>query len=127
MNIDPNANYSFVLTITPEMTASALGSGDMDVLATPAMIAAMEHAAMLAVAPGLDEGETTVGSAISTTHEHPSIVGQSFIATARLTAQEGRRLEFDIEARDAVGQCIGQGKHTRYVVKRERFLSPFKK
>ena len=103
-------------------TALALGSGDMEVLATPAMVALMENAAMKAVAPHLEDGQSTVGSQITTSHLAPSFLGATVTATATLTAVEGRKLTFSIEAHD--GQTlIGSGTHIRYIVSRDRFLN----
>ena len=103
-------------------TAEFIGSGDMAVLATPAMVALMENAAMLAVSLKLEEGETTVGSMISTTHLKPSKVGNMVSAVAELTAIEGRKLTFKIEAYDGE-TLIGEGEHVRFIVNREKFLS----
>lgn len=107
--------------VTPQKTAAAMGSGDMEVLATPCMAALMENAAMLAVEPALEEGQTTVGSMIQATHLHPTPVGTTIRATATLTAVEGRKLTFAITAQDPNG-VIGQGTHIRYIVDRQRFL-----
>lgn len=110
------------LLVTDEKTASAIGSGDLPVLATPAMMALMENAAMLAVAEFLPEGSTTVGGQIASTHVLPTGVGQTVTATATLTAEEGRKLSFRIEAHDAQGRLLGEGTHLRFVVDRERFI-----
>ncbi len=120
--ITPNATHTSVLTVKEENTAEHLGSGDMPVLATPALVALMENAAMLAVAPMLEQGQTTVGSQISTTHLKPSAVGAEVSATARLTAVEGRKLTFDVEAYEG-DKLLGSGQHIRFVVDRERFLA----
>lgn len=114
--------HTSTLTVDATLTARALGSGDMDVLATPAMVALMENAAMLAVAAELPEGSTTVGSMIETTHLRPSKPGTEVRATATLVEVDGRRLTFDVRAEDAAG-TIGKGRHVRYVVDRDRFLS----
>lgn len=103
-------------------TAIALGSGDMKVLATPAMIALMENAAMLCVAPHLPEGSTTVGSMISSSHIKPSAIGANVEATAELVEIENRKLTFKVTATEN-GVLIGEGTHIRYIVDRERFLS----
>ena len=103
-------------------TAEFIGSGDMAVLATPAMVALMENAAMLAVALHLDEGDTTVGSMISTSHLKPSKVGAAISAIAELTAIEGRKLTFKISAYDG-DTLIGEGEHIRFIVNRDKFLS----
>jgi predicted thioesterase len=103
-------------------TAEFIGSGDMAVLATPAMVALMENAAMLAVALHLGEGETTVGSMISTSHLKPSKVGNAISAVAELTEIDGRKLTFKIQAYDG-DTLIGEGDHIRFIVNREKFLS----
>lgn len=111
-----------VTTVTAENTAAAMGSGDLPVFATPAMIALMEHAAMDAVAGSLPAGSTTVGSEMNATHLKPSGLGAEITATAVLTAVEGRKLTFNVGARDAQGM-IGEGTHVRYIVDREKFMS----
>ncbi len=108
--------------VTLENCAVTLGSGDMEVFATPAMVALMENAAMKAVAEALPEGSTTVGAEMNTTHIKPSGIGAEVSATAVLTAVEGRKLTFNVGAADQVGM-IGEGVHVRYVVDREKFLS----
>lgn len=108
--------------VSAENTAVAMGSGDMEVFATPAMIALMENAAMQAVAPELPEGSTTVGGEIVATHLKPSGLGTEITASAVVTAVEGNRITFTVGARDAEG-LIGEGTHVRFVVERERFLS----
>lgn len=117
-----NLSYTHSATIISELTAKAMGSGDMDVLATPALVALMEHAAMKAVADELPEGSTTVGAEICCRHLRPTAVGKTVTATARLTSVENdRKLTFRIEAHDGQG-LIGEAEHVRYVVDRERFL-----
>ena len=110
------------VTVAPANCASAVGSGGLDVFATPSMVALMENAAMNAVAPFLPEGSTTVGVEINTTHIKPSALGAVIEATATLTAIEGRKLLFDVEACDAIG-TIGKGTHVRFIVDIERFMA----
>lgn len=109
-------------TVRPENTAAAMGSGDLEVFATPAMVALMEHAALMAVAASLPEGTTTVGAEMNVTHIKPSALGTEIVASAVLTEIEGRKLTFNVGARDAEGM-IGEGVHIRYVVDRERFMA----
>ena len=111
--------------------AATMGSGDLEVFATPAMVALMENAAMVAlmenaamnaVASALPQGSTTVGAEMNTTHIKPSAIGATVQATATLTAVDGRKLVFAVEARDEV--CtIGKGTHVRFIVDKERFLA----
>jgi predicted thioesterase len=114
--------HQSIMSITAGNTAEFIGSGDMAVLATPAMIALMENAAMLAVAPELEAGQTTVGTEISTSHVRASKVGSSVYAVAELVAIDGRKLSFKIAAYEG-DTLIGEGTHTRFIVDRERFLS----
>ena len=85
-------------------------------------IVLMENAAMKAVADHLPEGSTTVGAEMNVTHIKPSGVGAEIVASAVLTEVEGRKLTFNVGARDAEGM-IGEGVHVRYVVDREKFMS----
>lgn len=114
--------HSTIMQVTESNTAEFIGSGDMAVLATPAMVVLMENAAMLAVATKIDDDQTTVGAHIATSHLKPSKVGAHVLAIAELTAIEGRKLTFSVKAYEGE-TLIGEGEHTRYVVNREKFLS----
>lgn len=109
-------------TVSASNTAAAMGSGDLEVFATPAMVALMENAAMRAVAEALPAGSTTVGAEMNVTHIKPSGVGAAVMAMAVLTEVDGRRLVFNVGARDDKG-VIGEGIHVRYIVDRARFLA----
>ena len=89
---------------------------------TAATMGLMEHAAMTAVAAALPAGATTVGAEMNVTHIKPSGLGAEITATAVLTGVEGRKLTFNVGARDAEGM-IGEGVHVRYVVDREKFMA----
>lgn len=123
--MDLGLSYTSTTIVSNTNTALTLGSGDMDVFATPAMVALMENAAMNAVAPHLEQGQTTVGTEISTTHIKASALGATITATAILTAVDGRKLTFSVTAREG-DTIIGTGTHTRFVVDRERFMSKLK-
>ena len=110
------------LTVTDAVTAITMGSGDMPVLATPAMMALMENAAMLAVAEHLPEGSTTVGGHISASHLKPTPVGETVTATATVIRVEGRKIEFRVEARCG-DTLLGEGTHLRFIVDRAKFIS----
>ena len=119
-----NTGLSFTTTmqVTPEVTAEYIGSGDLAVLATPAMCALMENAAMMAVATHLEDSQTTVGTALNIEHMRATKVGKVITATAVLTEVNGRELKFNVAARDEVG-IIGEGTHTRFIVYREKFMA----
>ena len=114
--------YESQTVVSEANTATTLGSGDMAVFATPAMVALMENAAMLAVKESLPEGSATVGTQMNTSHIKASPLGATITASAELTEVEGRKLTFAVKAWDEKG-VIGEGEHTRFVVDRERFLS----
>ena len=120
--IEKGLSYSVSTLVDAPKTAKAMGSGDMDVFATPAMVALMENAAMQAVAAVLPEGSATVGTLINVQHMRATPLGEIVTAQATLVEVDGRRLLFEVSASDAKG-AIGGGTHERFVVDRERFLS----
>ena len=107
--------------VTDSLTANYIGSGDMPVLATPAMIALMENAAMVAVAPHLPESSTTVGGFISSTHLKPSKIGETITAVAEVTKVEGKKIEFKVSAYSGE-TLLGEGTHTRFIVEQQKFM-----
>ena len=104
-------------------TAIAARSGSLEVFGTPFMIALMEKATCSACESLLDEGETTVGTAINITHDKASGLGELIKASATLKAVDGRKLTFDVIATDSKEDIIGKGTITRFVVNGERFMS----
>ena len=106
--------------MTDADTAAALGSGDVDVLGTPRVVALCEAATLAAVAGVLESGQTTVGTRVELDHLRPSAVGTHITAHATLTSVDGRRLTFDVEASDA-DQVIARGVVVRALVDRSRF------
>ena len=120
--METGLTYTSTLVVSTDHVAAVMGSGDLHVFATPAMVALMENAAMMAVAKHLPEGSTTVGAMMNTSHVKPSPVEESIKATAVLTGVEGRKLTFEIKAEDSKG-IIGEAMHIRYIVDRELFMS----
>ena len=120
--METGLTYTSTVVVSKENVAATMGSGDLNVFATPAMVALMENAAMNAVAGGLPEGSTTVGAMMNTTHIKPSAVGDTVSATAVLKEVEGRKLTFEVRAQDSKG-VIGEGTHVRYIVDKEKFMS----
>ncbi|GHV00756.1 thioesterase [Bacteroidia bacterium] len=109
-------------TVGGDNLAVAMGSGDMEVFATPAMVALMERAAKEAVAAGLPAESTTVGTRIEVSHLRATPPGALVTARATLAQVDGRRLTFRVEAHDPRG-LVGEGSHERFIVDRERFLA----
>ena len=120
--VEVGLNHTSELMVTDAVTAVRMGSGDMPVLATPAMMALMENAAMLAVADDLPEGSTTVGGHIASSHLRPSKIGDVVRAVAEVTKVDGRKIEFKVSAYSG-DVLLGEGTHLRFVVDRERFMS----
>ena len=120
--IQEGLTHTSQLTVTKAVTATSMGSGDLPVLATPAMMALMENAAMLAVAPHLPEGSTTVGGHISASHIKPTPVGETVTATATVTKVDGKKIDFEVKAHWG-DVLLGEGSHLRFIVDREKFMS----
>ncbi len=108
------------MVVEEKNTAKKIGSGTLDVLATPAMIALMEKTAWVSVAKELEEGCGTVGNRMEVTHDAPTPLGMMVTCESRLVAVEGRKLTFDVRAYDEVGE-IGKGVHERFIIKNESF------
>lgn len=109
-------------TVDATMTASAVGSGGVDVLSTPTMILLMEMAAVEAVSGALARGLVTVGTGVNVRHLAATPMGDTVTAAAEVTALEGRRLTFAVEARDSE-RIVGTGTHVRMAVDLQRFMS----
>ena len=122
MALETGLKYTSTLKVGEQHLAVNVGSGDLRVLATPMMMALMENAAMLAVVSELEEGQSTVGGQISSSHLKPTGLGHMVSATAELVKVEGRKLYFHVSAFDEDGM-IGQGDHLRFIVGQEKFMS----
>lgn len=120
--LEPGLEATVEETVTSEMTAERLGSGDVPVLGTPAILALVEAAAVAAVAGSLEPAGTTVGTSVELDHLAPTSVGSLVTATAALVEVDGRKLRFSFEVTDPAGP-IARGSHERALVDRERFLA----
>ncbi|MBR1849762.1 MAG: thioesterase family protein [Bacteroidales bacterium] len=108
-------------TIVDERTtAAAVGSGLVEVFATPMMVALMERTCHTSVAPFLDEGQTTVGTLVAMSHTAATPKGMKVWCESELTEVDGRRLVFAVSAHDECG-LIGEGRHERFVVNKDKF------
>lgn len=125
-NLKPGITYTAETIVSEDNSALRLGSGQLAVFATPMMIALMENASLNAVAPYLDEGADTVGTAVNIVHSKATPVGDKVTATAILTGVDGRKLTFDVIAEDSNGE-IGMGTHERFIVDVEKFMGKLKK
>jgi fluoroacetyl-CoA thioesterase len=103
------------------LSARYIGSGEVDVFATPMMIAIMEAAARELVQSYLPEGWTTVGTKVDIEHMRATPIGDTVTAEATLIRTDGRSLEFAVKASDRSG-VIGQGSHRRFIIELEKFM-----
>lgn len=100
--------------------ASRIDASLAAVLSTPTMVSMMELAAMEAIKPFLDAGESSVGMSVEVSHTAATPPGHRARAEAEVTKVEGRRLEFAVRAFDDVEQ-IGSGTHRRAVIDAAKF------
>lgn len=107
-------------TVDASKTAASVGSGTARVFATPMMVALMENAALKCLDQFLDEGETSVGTYISTTHVSATPMDMDVYAIAEIVGTDKRKVDFKITAYDKCG-IIGEAEHSRVVVLGERF------
>jgi predicted thioesterase len=116
----PGCSGSVSLIVTEAHTAPRLGSGRAPVFATPALVALLEGAAVACVEEKLDPSQETLGIHIDVEHIAATPVGLKVTATAELVERDGRKLVFDVTARDE-RELIGRGRHTRLIVDSQRF------
>jgi predicted thioesterase len=121
VNLETGMRGDAKLVVTEADTARALGSGTVDVLGSPRLVALCEEAAVNAVKDAISPSSTTVGMRIQFDHLQPTPVGTEVIAEAVLDRIEGRRLVFTVSATDP-GGLVAAGKITRVVVDVERFM-----
>ena len=114
--------YEYKNVVTKEITAGALGSGGLDIFATPFLICWMEAAAYYYMKEQLPEGKSSVGTMVNVRHVSPSPIGAEITAKAELIAisENGKMYTFKVEAYDNKG-LIGEGTHERAIIDCERF------
>jgi predicted thioesterase len=120
MDIQIGAKGEYSTTVTTTNTAKTMGSGSLDVFATPSMVAIMEKASTIALESFLEDGTTSVGTALNITHVSATPIGMVVRAIAEVTAVNGREITFKVQAYDGSG-LIGEGSHKRFIVYAEKF------
>ena len=103
-------------------SAKAMGSGTLDVLATPSAVAMAENTCMQMCDTLISEEETTVGTQIDFNHLKASSIGAKILVTAELSHQEDRKIEFNFSLYDKEN-LVAEGKHTRFIVNKKKFMS----
>ena len=115
MPLEPGAVHEITDTVTPNLTADAMGNHGVHVFATPHVIGLLEHAAAALMIPTLPPGASTVGTMIEMRHLAATPVGMAVRAKATLLETDGRRYLFRVEAWDAQ-EKIAEGRHERFLV-----------
>ena len=120
MDIQIGTKASYKVTVDTSNTAKSMGSGSLDVFATPSMVAIMEKASTMALERYLEDGTTTVGTALDITHVSATPIGMNVYATSEVVAVNNREITFKVQAFDDAG-LIGEGTHKRFIVMAEKF------
>lgn len=110
------------IIVTHDKTAKAMGSGELEVFATPAMICLIEETAWRSASPFLEMGEGSVGTKLEINHLSATPEGLAVTCDTEVALVDGRRIVFNVSVFDAYGK-IGEGTHERFIVRNERFLS----
>ena len=114
--------YKVETVVSGENTAKKMGSGTLDVFATPSMVALMEEAAWKCVADELEPGMGTVGTLMQVKHLAATPLGMRVTAECELTEVDCRRLVYTVTAYDEAG-LIGSGTHERFIIQNEKFMA----
>lgn len=121
--VPPGLRGALTRAVADADTARSMGSGDLDVLATPRLLAWCEAATVAALGERLGPGRTSVGTRVQLEHTRATPLGGSVEVTAELVHVDGRLLRFEVAAADAEGALVASGQVTRVVVDRDRFLT----
>ena len=111
--------------VTPEMSAARVGSGLVDVFATPMLVALVEQTCYESVLSHLDAGQGTVGTLVNVSHLSATPIGKRVWCESELTEVDRRRLVFSVKAYDEAG-LIGEGTHERFVIDTAKFMDKLK-
>ncbi|MEG0330271.1 MAG: thioesterase family protein [Longicatena sp.] len=119
-DIQIHATYNQETTVSKELLASSVGSGIVDVYATPMMIALMENTAATCLDQFLEQGETSVGVMMNTTHDAPTPLGMKVFVSAEIVGVDRKKISFKIIAKDEK-DTIGTALHDRFIINKEKF------
>ncbi len=112
-------------TVTPEMSAARVGSGLVEVFATPMMVALVEQTCLESVLPHLEDGQGTVGTLVNISHVAATPIGMRVWCESELVEVDRRRLVFRVKAYDECG-LIGEGTHERFIIDTAKFMEKIK-
>jgi len=102
-------------------TAKFVGSGELEVFATPSMVALMEQTCQQSVAGELEPGQGTVGTHLDISHDAATPLGMKVTVDTELVEVDRRKLVFEVKANDECGP-IGQGRHERFIIWSDKFI-----
>lgn len=125
-SIVPGLSLKQTKVVTFNDTAANYGSGFLEVFATPALLAFMEHTALMLVQPYLKPGFGTVGTTVNIRHLKATPVNAMVECIATLTEVDGDSLTFNVVVSDETGK-IGEGTHSRFIIDEKRFMKKFHK
>ena len=125
MEIAPGMTRTQTFTVEAAHTAAHIGSGDMQVLSTPMMIAFMENTALQLMAEHLEPGFSSVGIHVDVRHLAPTLMGSQVQVTAAVQAVDGNKVTLAVEAREGE-KLVGTGTHRRAIIDVARFLENIK-
>ena len=109
------------LTVADQMTAEHIGSGSLQVFATPAMVTFVEQVCRRMADERLPSGQATVGVRVDIRHLAPTPLGGQVRLQAEITAFDGRIIEYQVKVWDEM-ELVGEGQHTRAIIDEARFL-----
>ncbi|MEZ4999282.1 MAG: thioesterase family protein [Bacteroidales bacterium] len=124
--LKPGIELTLEMKVEKKDLANSVGSGSLDVLSTPSLIAFMEKTAMESVARYLGPGKSTVGILVNVRHLKPSLPGEKIICKSKLVDVDGKKLSFSVEASGSQG-LIGTGSHERYIIEVAGFMEKLKR
>lgn len=123
MGLEVGLQAALVHVVSSADTAAAMGSGDLQVLATPRVLALCEAACVSALGDAdLDPATTTVGTRVELEHLLALPVGETVTSTASLVHVDGRLMRFEVVVTDDGDRLLARAQLTRVLVERERFL-----
>lgn len=121
MALEVGMTYTLVWTVTEELTAKHIGSGNSAVFATPCMVQFMEVTSRLCVQDALEEGQSTVGTAVNIRHLKATPCGMQVRCEAKLLEIDRRRLVFEVSVWDE-RELVGTGTHERFIINTDQFM-----
>jgi fluoroacetyl-CoA thioesterase len=110
------------LLVNAQNTAKSIGSGTLEVLSTPMMIALMEKTSYELVAPFLESGQGSVGTLVNIKHLAPTPIGEIVTCESTLIQIDGRRLVFSLKVFETE-ELVGEGIHERFIINEEKFIA----